>query len=111
MRVHVREVSVSLVVPEIFTRVIPVEKKFADDASVRRRIKRKREGSVEEDNKRTQADTFKMGKTTQNSKEPGHSETLLNPPPSPQPEATSDPSSASLPTALLKVTSVPWFNL
>lgn len=54
-RVHVREVSVSLVVPEMFTRVIPVEKKLADDASVRRRIKRKREGSVEEHNKRTQA--------------------------------------------------------
>lgn len=52
---HVREVSVSLAVPEMFTRVIPVEKRFADDASVRRRIKRKREGSVEEENKRTQA--------------------------------------------------------
>lgn len=52
---HVREVSVSLVVPEMFTRESPVEKKFADDASVRRRIKRKREGSVEEDNKRPQA--------------------------------------------------------
>lgn len=58
VHVRVREVSVSLVVLEMFTRVIPVEKTFADDASVRRRIKRKREGSVEEDNKRTEAKLY-----------------------------------------------------